>query len=229
MTFDAEAMLAKSIAAMNSIGSLFEFSEEPVEGTDEQKVVTATVEPSMQLLSLRVLPKWQEKIEPEQLNLAVRMAIGNATCKVMGFDPAGDRRPPVPPDPEDIEVTAADREEARQRVQSGMKRFDGIESADRSELWERFDSTMDRAKAMDTTVQQNPGEKQYFNESRRASMTYAQGMPVEVEFDLNWLRSRSGNAVTEALMQIIDQAREDNAELAERNSHLIAGLGRPTN
>lgn len=226
MTFDPEAMLAQSIAAMNSVGSLFDFSSEPVEGTDEQKVVTATVEPSMQLLSLRVLPKWQDKIEPEQLNLAVRMAIGNATCKVMGFDPAGDKRPPVAADPADIEVTAADREQARQRIEGGMSMFDGVENADRGELWERFHSTMDRAKAIDPQVHQNPGEKQYFNESRRASMTYAQGLPVEVDFDLNWVRSRSGNAITEALMEIIDQAREDNAELAERNNHLIAGLSR---
>lgn len=226
MTFDPEAMLAQSIAAMNSVGSLFDFASEPVEGTDEKKVVTATVEPSMQLLSVRVQPKWQEKIEPEHLNLAVRMAIGNATCKVMGFDPAGDKPAPVAPDPEHIEVTAADREQARQRIENGMKRFEGVENADHGELWEKFHSTMDQAKAIDPEPSRNPGEKQYFNESRRASMTYAEGLPVEVDFDLNWLRSRSGNAITEALTQIIDQAREDNAELAERNSHLIAGLGR---
>ena len=210
---DPMRQLEQSLAELHQLTAKLKVVSQPGEGHDPAGVVTAALDAEQRLTAITVAAKWQEKVEPDALAQAVQAAISDGMVQSFG----GADQPEVAESGEP-EITPAIRDEAQEMVAERTRYFDAaVASGDQDALLAQFNQAMaqfDRI-AADLERRANEGARvEYFNNSRRASIVYESGFPVEVRLDRNWVRGLSGNTITTAFAEILEQAAEQRHQLS---------------
>lgn len=208
----ALAGLEQTMANMRQMAETLSVTEaDETQGADESGAVTAVVGRDSRVKSITVIPQWQKSLEPDQLAGAVRTAVGRAVCGVYGIDPDADQEPEVGLDERmvDAPVTEEDREEAARRVFEQKDRLEADSHRDIDQLMEEFERVTERLERITQELPEDVPDTEVFSENRRVSMVFATGgLLTEVTFDQHWVKSQSGNVVTENLAHILEQASE---------------------
>ncbi|HPZ49034.1 MAG TPA: hypothetical protein PLA44_04145 [Propionibacteriaceae bacterium] len=221
---DLMAELEQAIADLNSLATSFQMPEGDVTETDRRGVASATVTPDLAVSALSVVPTWENKIPAEELAMAIDEALGRATTRAMGIDPDADPEAAAadePPADAPTPVTAADRAEARQTLHDVEERMLNQAAAmgrDERAAEDHIDrmvaqmesalSAAERAQAEGTL----PDEPNRFYSANKMVSMASTGMSfMGTEINLNWLRGKSGTAVTQCLAEILEQAPQDQA------------------
>lgn len=208
----ALAGLEQTMANMRQIAEAISVTDaEEIEGADESGAVTAVVGRDSRVKSITVTPRWQQLVEPDQLAGAIRTAVGRAVCGVYGIDPDADQEPEVGLDERmaDAPVTEQDRQEAERRVSEQRARLEADSHRDIDQLMEQFEQIADKLERVTQDLPEDAPDAELFSENRRVSMVFAAGgILTDVNVDLHWVKSQSGNVVTENLTSILEQASD---------------------
>ncbi|NNG21359.1 hypothetical protein HJ590_17715 [Naumannella sp. ID2617S] len=210
--------LQRSLARLHQLSTMIKTVSQQAEGRDPSGAVTVIMDADQRLTSITVATKWQEKVEPEALAAAVQAAISDAM--VQSFGGPGQAEPGLQEPPEPSEE---DRRRARAMISEQTDFFSRAAQRSEGELMEKLHGAMARFNQLSSELQpRQDGPAEYFNASRRASIVYQAGFPVEVRLDRNWVKSLSGMSLTAAFAEILEQAA------GERNQ-LHLGLDRTIN
>jgi|JI8StandDraft_1071087.scaffolds.fasta_scaffold89293_2 hypothetical protein len=225
MPFDEDDLMAEleqAVADLKAFASAFTLPEGDVTETDLTGVVAATVTPGLAVRSIVVQPTWENVVEAGRLAACVDEALGRATSRAMGIDPdlaidLDAEEAPSGPAP----VTASDKAEARRTV-ADMERhlLDQAASIDRdpeaaATRLEQLVSQMESAIAATERAQAEgipDGEPDRLYSANRMVSMASNGMSfLGTDININWLKGKSGSAVTQCLSEILEQAPQDQA------------------
>ncbi len=221
---DLMAELEQAIADLSSFASAFTMPDGDVTETDRRGVVAATVSPNLAVVKITVQPTWENTVPAAELALAVDEALGRATTRAMGIDPdgapveldldAGASEPPAP-------ITPEVRAEANRTVAQTERRLldqaaeMGRDPRAAEDRIDRMVAQMEGAIASTERAQSEgalPDEPvRYYSANRMVSMASSGMSFMGTDINQNWLRGKSGTAVTQCLAEILEQAPQDQA------------------
>lgn len=214
-----QADLEQVTADMNRVASLFSLPEGDVTETDDLDLVTVVVSPDLAVRSVTVDARWGEEVSPDDLTVRVNTTLSRATVRAMGFDPDA----AVPDDPgadvpqERATVTEADKAAAARLLQATEAAMDAtIRQAAQSpdsvgaeieEMLDRVEAQLRAAEAATVRADDEAGEEpaRLYSENRMVSAAVVAGTVSDIEINANWLRGKSGTAVTQCLAEILQQ------------------------
>ncbi len=218
---DLMAELEQAVADLNSFATAFDVPEGDVTESDRRGVVSATVNPNLAVVSIVVKPTWETTVPAEELAVCVDEALGRATTRAMGIDPDAAPDEAAEPDTGPAPITAADRAEARRTVEETERRM--LDSAaalgrDPEAAANRIDAMVAQMEAAITASEQalDRGElsedpNRYYSANRMVSMASSGMSFMGTDINVNWLRGKSGTAVTQCLTEVLEQAPQDQA------------------
>lgn len=213
------AELEQAIADLNAFASTFELPDGDVTEHDRRGVVAVTVSPGLSVTTITVLPTWEEKVPAPELALAVDEALGRATTRALGLDPDADAQPE--PDARPAPITPQVRAEARRTIDQAERRL--LDQA--ATMGRDFRAGEDRIDALvaqmesaitATELAQSPdalpdSPQRVYSANRMVSMATTGMSFMATDINQNWLKGRSGTAVTQCLAEILEQAPQDQA------------------
>ncbi len=220
--FDESSLMAEleqTIADLNAITAAFTMPEAEVTETDRRGVATATVSPHLAVTRISVQPTWEHTVTAAELPAALDDAIGRATMRAMGLDPDGEESPDSLSGA--APITGAVRAEAHRTVQQTEQRLldqAATQGRDPRATEDHIDRLVAQMEAAISAAERAQAEgplqdepERLYSDNHMVSMASNGVSLMGTEINQNWLRGKSGTAVTQCLSEILDQAPRDQA------------------
>lgn len=204
--------LEEAIASVRGINGVLQPPTEQFTETDEDRIVTVSVDADGNFTQIKVASGWEDRLEPEMLQSRINEVIVRAVVHRLGLNPD------MTQDEADAlveqiglpsQVQQKDRDMAEQMVFEQSRDFEQLVEqvgADSGRALEELYKNLDRLDAALSSQDTPTQEQRYYSKNRMVSVL-SNGQDIrEVSFKENWLDiPRSGTTITICFNEILEQ------------------------